>query len=150
MMPAPVIAPADPGGMPESSAAVSGVPARRRLRDKAWVWVACAATAMILWGQVQLLPGKAYTADHYGILMLGHSLVEHGQYASPAVRDFWGPRIIPQPSRSSPPLWPLLVGGADHGLNLGPGTAVHLNGAVLGLLLVGGATLCRSLSGPHR
>lgn len=73
----------------------------------------------ISWGLliVHLSPtfGTAYGHDSFAYYLLGKNLVSGSGYASQAIRDFYLP-VTPdffQPSRSFPPLMPVLVGIVD-------------------------------------
>ncbi len=101
-----------------------------------------------LWGVVAPQAGD-FTPDSYAYALLGRSLWSGGGYASPAIRDFYGIVSMPQPSRSFPPLWPILVGGLDRLTGLGMSASLLAAFLSLALLSAAVAALARQLA-PER
>lgn len=87
-----------------------------------------------------------FSEDSYAYALLGRSLWTSQRYESPAVRDFSGLRELPQPSRSFPPLWPALVGGADALTGLGVRASLLVTFSLLIATLLVGALLARKLA----
>lgn len=82
------------------------------LRSGYWLVPAAWAALVVHWSSHF---GAAYTPDSFAYYLLGHNVFAGHGYASQAIRDFYigGSAEFFQPSRSFPPLMPLLVGTVD-------------------------------------
>ncbi|MCB0360477.1 MAG: hypothetical protein KDD44_12600, partial [Bdellovibrionales bacterium] len=89
-----------------------------------------AVSTLVVWCWAQLLPelGNTYSPDSYALSMLGSALWRDGNYASLGVRDSYGLVQWPSPSRSFPPLFPLLLGPVQYltGSGIHAGTVLNL------------------------
>ena len=113
-------------------------------------WQAVGAIALVfflLWGFVAPRLGQSYSPDSYGYLLLGRSLARDFRYESAAIRDFHGVRAAPQPSRSFPPAWPLLLAFVQRLTGAGAEVAVYAALLTLAALVMAAWALARAAAG---
>lgn len=131
--------------MPVSETAVAVAPPdARRLGRVEWILFLVALGGVVVlpfWGTI----GRVFTPDAFGYALLGEHLWSTGEYSSPSIRDFLGILRVPQPSRSFPPLWPVVVGFAQLVTRAGIFAGVVANLVVFALSLAVLARLCGAL-----
>lgn len=119
-------------------------------RRFSWRGVVCVTLVFfLLWGSVAPRLGQSYSPDSYGYLLLGRSLARDFRYESAAIRDFHGVRTAPQPSRSFPPAWPLLLALMQRLAGGGAEVAVYAVLLTLAALVIAAWVLARAVAGEH-
>ncbi|MBL7545204.1 MAG: hypothetical protein JNL11_15405 [Bdellovibrionaceae bacterium] len=92
-----------------------------------------AAWLFFFLGQWKDIFGLAYSPDSFAYLLLGSNIWDGNGFVSPSIRDFNMPLSgeFLEPSRSFPPLMPILVGFVNKVFETGIASGLFLNMAIL-------------------
>ena len=108
-----------------------------------------AFTFFWMWLELHGLLGNSFSPDSYAFFLLGQNIFDGLGFSSFSLRDFYIDVAWPIPSRSFPPLYPLLVGLTDFVFSSRIQSGVGLNLFLLFATLFTFAFLSRSLSKSH-